>query len=278
MAKNTKLVYDIGFTNSKGISDETQLDITLQEKRSDEICELINLLLSLKDEMDIKTIDYIDLAQIKGEEDKDKEKTIMPKGTLIGYGINLGHIKKDGSIEFERFTTVGTLEKAENIFNALTGGVETHYWEEVEIEEIYETGTGDHEYNVIKNGPPLQEMENKQYWDRMKMLNAELIHGIDIREDQNPDGSPINICWLKLGYLSPSSGCGYFHYSSIAEFLKGLKTVKHVSDPGLGRKDIEEYLWWLEDNEVLFDKDIPQIAQICEMLTFKKPKIGKEEK
>lgn len=60
------LTYNIGFINTNGEQDETQLDIEEYNTEDAEIIELINLVLSLKDEMDIKEIIYIDYV---GEEE-----------------------------------------------------------------------------------------------------------------------------------------------------------------------------------------------------------------
>lgn len=53
-------VYNIGFINSDGKDDVTQLDIEEQDNEYKEVLELMNLILSLKDEMDIKEITYIE--------------------------------------------------------------------------------------------------------------------------------------------------------------------------------------------------------------------------
>lgn len=60
------LTYNIGFVNTNGEQDETQLDIEEYNTEDAEIIELINLILSLKDEIDIKEIIYIDYV---GEEE-----------------------------------------------------------------------------------------------------------------------------------------------------------------------------------------------------------------
>lgn len=60
------LVYNVGFINSEGKLDETQLDIEKHNLVADETIEIINLILSLKDEMDIKEITDIEYV---GEED-----------------------------------------------------------------------------------------------------------------------------------------------------------------------------------------------------------------
>lgn len=57
------LVYNIGFKNSLGELDETQLDINEYNSENQEIVELINLILSLKDEMDIQEVKYIDCVE-----------------------------------------------------------------------------------------------------------------------------------------------------------------------------------------------------------------------
>lgn len=49
------LVYNVSFKNSKGQLDETQLDIIKSEPEEVHL-ELLNLILSLKDEMDIQEI------------------------------------------------------------------------------------------------------------------------------------------------------------------------------------------------------------------------------
>ena len=62
------LVYNIGFINVDGKHDETQLDIEERNFQSEEIVELINLILSLKDEMGIKEVTYIDYVGSEEEE------------------------------------------------------------------------------------------------------------------------------------------------------------------------------------------------------------------
>lgn len=63
------LIYNVGFINSDGEQDETQLDIKEYNSEDAEIIELINLILSLKDEMDIKEVIYIDYVGCEDEED-----------------------------------------------------------------------------------------------------------------------------------------------------------------------------------------------------------------
>lgn len=54
------LTYNVGFINVNGEQDETQLDIEEYNSEDTEIIELINLILSLKDEMGIKEVTYIE--------------------------------------------------------------------------------------------------------------------------------------------------------------------------------------------------------------------------
>ena len=60
------LVYNVGFINEKGEYDETQLNV---KQRVEDGLELFNLILSLKDEMGIKEIAYIDYVGCEEEED-----------------------------------------------------------------------------------------------------------------------------------------------------------------------------------------------------------------
>lgn len=62
------LVYNIGFKNSKGEVDETQLNVDEYNNFNDELVELFNLILSLKDELDIQEIVYIDCVEEEEEE------------------------------------------------------------------------------------------------------------------------------------------------------------------------------------------------------------------
>ena len=63
------LVYNIGFINVDGKQDETQLDIEERDRTDEEVIELMNLILSLKNEMDIKEITYINYLECEDEED-----------------------------------------------------------------------------------------------------------------------------------------------------------------------------------------------------------------
>lgn len=63
------LVYNVGFINEDGKDDETQLDINEYNEESAEMIELINLILSLKDEMGIKEITYIEYMDCEEEEE-----------------------------------------------------------------------------------------------------------------------------------------------------------------------------------------------------------------
>ena len=58
------LTYNVGFINNEGNHDETQLDIEERNRIEEEVVELINLILSLKNEMGIKEVTYIDLSEV----------------------------------------------------------------------------------------------------------------------------------------------------------------------------------------------------------------------
>ncbi len=54
------LIYNVGFINVDGKEDETQLDVEEYNREDAEMIELINLILSLKEEMGIKEVTHID--------------------------------------------------------------------------------------------------------------------------------------------------------------------------------------------------------------------------
>ena len=58
-----RIIVNIGFLTTDGKEDETQLDLEAHNNILDEHIELINLLLSLKEEMDIKEVIYLDYLQ-----------------------------------------------------------------------------------------------------------------------------------------------------------------------------------------------------------------------
>ena len=64
------LVYNVGFINENDERDETQLDVNEYNTEDAEIVELMNLILSLKDEMGIKKIIYIDCVGCEDEEEE----------------------------------------------------------------------------------------------------------------------------------------------------------------------------------------------------------------
>ena len=57
------VVYNVGFVNNEGKIDETQLDVEEYNREDEEIVELINLILSLKDEMGIEEVKYIEVVE-----------------------------------------------------------------------------------------------------------------------------------------------------------------------------------------------------------------------
>lgn len=62
------LICNVGFINTDGEQDETQLDIEGRNSTDEEVVELMNLILSLKDEMDIKEVTYIDYLECEDNE------------------------------------------------------------------------------------------------------------------------------------------------------------------------------------------------------------------
>jgi hypothetical protein len=64
------LIYNVGFINSDGKRDQTQLDIEEYNREDAEIIEMVNLILSLKDEMDIKEVIYIDYVGCSEEDNE----------------------------------------------------------------------------------------------------------------------------------------------------------------------------------------------------------------
>ena len=63
------LIYNVGFINANGQHDQTQLDVEEYNQEDIELIELINLILSLKEELGIKQIEYIDYV---GCDDEDE--------------------------------------------------------------------------------------------------------------------------------------------------------------------------------------------------------------
>lgn len=62
------LICNVGFINTDGEQDETRLDIEERNSPDEKVIELINLILSLKDEMDIKEVTYIDYLECEYNE------------------------------------------------------------------------------------------------------------------------------------------------------------------------------------------------------------------
>ena len=63
------ITYNVGFINTNGEQDETQLDIEERNSTDEEVIELMNLILSLKNEMDIKEITHIEYLECEDEEE-----------------------------------------------------------------------------------------------------------------------------------------------------------------------------------------------------------------
>ena len=68
------LTYNIGFINENNEPDETQLDVEEYNQEDAEMIELINLILSLKDEMGIKEVTYIEYMKCDEEDDYEEEE------------------------------------------------------------------------------------------------------------------------------------------------------------------------------------------------------------
>lgn len=65
------LIYNVGFINEDNLEDETQLDIEEHDGEEEATIELLNLVLSLKDEMSIKEITYIEYVGYEELEDDE---------------------------------------------------------------------------------------------------------------------------------------------------------------------------------------------------------------
>ena len=68
------LVYNVGFINEDNQEDETQLDINEHNSDDYEMIELINLILSLKDEMGIKEVTYLEYMDCEEDDDYEEEE------------------------------------------------------------------------------------------------------------------------------------------------------------------------------------------------------------
>ena len=186
----------------------------------------------------------------------------------IYYGVNVDcDVLSDGKRSFARYNTYKSYEEALAVYNVLAQQNEPKLWENVDIEEIfYDEKTCQWKYFVLKSTLSDALMKNKDYWEKRKALNP-IIYDFSIEEDYDSDNRVINICWLKLGYMSPSSGCGYFHYSTVEEFKRSLAEVKPLRS--CTPKEISEYTYWLSDNECLFNKNsfltkLEQLARAME--------------
>lgn len=57
------VTYNVGFINIDGKQDETQLDVEERNSTEEEVIELMNLILSLANEMSIKEITYLEYLE-----------------------------------------------------------------------------------------------------------------------------------------------------------------------------------------------------------------------
>lgn len=181
----------------------------------------------------------------------------------IGYGVNIGHLK-GGDVEYERFDNYSTYEEAKKAYDILVGGGEQHLWVVTQLEEIRENSKGDIDYSTLNEDLSGVFLE-KSFWDNEKTLISSVIQSFELEADKEADGTIQNICWLKLGYFSPSSDCGFFHFSSVEEYKKSLWGIKHISDSDVTATELKEYLKWLGCNEVLFE-DSAEDSQIAQLV------------
>ena len=65
------VVYNVGFINEDNLEDETQLDLEEHDDEEEATIELLNLVLSLKDEMSIKEVTYIEYVGYEELEDDE---------------------------------------------------------------------------------------------------------------------------------------------------------------------------------------------------------------
>lgn len=63
------VTYNVGFINIDGKQDETQLDVEERNSTEEEVTELMNLILSLANEMGIKKVTYINYMECEDEEE-----------------------------------------------------------------------------------------------------------------------------------------------------------------------------------------------------------------
>lgn len=57
------VTYNVGFINIDGKQDETQFDVEERNSTEEEVIELMNLILSLANEMSIKEITYLEYLE-----------------------------------------------------------------------------------------------------------------------------------------------------------------------------------------------------------------------
>ena len=100
------------------------------------------------------------------------------------------------------------------------------------------------------------------YFDKYSERISEIINKDNFNFVTRRD---INICFLKLGWISPQSNCGFFHYETQEEFCKCIQEIHHISKEKNIEK-VKEYLGWLLCNQQMFDKNKAQIEQIFKML------------
>lgn len=200
-------------------------------------------------------------------------KTILKPGET-GYVVNLA-ILSGNRLEYERFNGYSKLEEAQIIAKSLANNESKTFNSDnllyVNVEKVECDEDGDFNYTELKQyskGSMIDTelMLNEDFFELTIKQKFPFIHSFSIEEDHNSDGTPINICWLKLGYVSPSSNCGFFHFTSIDQMLIELDLIEIYRN--CESEEQEEYMFWLASNTCLFmtrdpEERIEKIAKMC---------------
>lgn len=177
-----------------------------------------------------------------------KEETQL-REKVVGYGVNVKIADTtDNRIEWVRLTTCRTLTHAKTVYewmSVLLKDPNQELLSGAEIVKITELENGDFNYTCLRD-TNTDDMLSKDFWEKQIASYKGVIDNFSINEDQNPDGSPINICWLTLGWVSLDSDHGFFYYSSVEEFKRQILAVKPLAR--CDRFTMINYLDWLTDN------------------------------
>lgn len=174
---------------------------------------------------------------------------------ILGYGINI--LRWTSDYLWERLISYDNLEEAQStyewLFSILNDPKQELFVAIELIKILQDKTTEDYEYESLKEAyHDTAMMMSKSYWDQQRVYAGGIVDNFTINDDQNSDGSPINICWLTLGWVSPASNAGYFHFSSKKEFDEELDKVMALSQ--CDKKATADYLEWvLVDNPHLLN-------------------------